>query len=58
MPLCIDGPLAGETHEQGPSFSFDGRVIGEASGIYRLVDGVYRWESDLASREYGRPSKN
>lgn len=57
-PLCTDGFLAGEIHEQGPSFTFDGRVIGEEGGVYRLVDREYRWESDHPNREYGRPSQN
>jgi hypothetical protein len=55
MPLCIDGPLAGECHDQGPSFEFDGRALGEEGGNYRLVDGEYRWESIQSNPLNERP---
>jgi len=53
MPNCIDGPLAGERHDQGPSFEFDGRAIGEESGFYTLKDGEYRWNASPARESIG-----
>lgn len=58
MPLCVNGPLAGETHERGPSFEFDGRLIGEESGTYRLVDGMYCWEADPPSKAAEHPCQH
>jgi len=46
MPICVDGPLRNEEHEQGESFTFHGGTIGEENGVYRLIDGEYHWEAD------------
>jgi hypothetical protein len=46
MPICLDGPLAGEVHDEGESFVYDGQLLGEESGRYELTHAGYRWESD------------
>jgi hypothetical protein len=51
MPVCIDGPLAGETRDQGPSFEFDGRELGLQSGTYLLVNGEYLWQADWVATD-------
>jgi hypothetical protein len=51
MPLCIDGPLSGETRDQGPSFEFDGRELGLESGTYLLINGEYRWQGDWVATD-------
>jgi len=51
MPTCIDGPLAGETRDQGPSFEFDGRELGLESGTYLLVNGEYLWQADWVATD-------
>ena len=58
MPLCIDGPLAGETHDRGPSFEFDGQELGLESGVYGLVDGMYCWESEQPCRSNEHPCQH
>lgn len=40
-----DGPLRGESHNQGSSFYFEGELVGLENGTYRLVEGLYRWEA-------------
>ena len=47
--LCLGGPLDGESHCQGESFTFDGRPLGLGTGTYRLRDSVYLWEPDRPS---------
>ena len=51
MPVCIDGPLIGETHDKGPSFEFDGRERGLESGTYLLVNGEYCWQANWVATD-------
>jgi len=50
-----DGPLRGESHNQGPSFYFEGELVGLENGTYRLAEGLYRWEAGSDVLKIERP---